>query len=223
MRPKNPFLRCLGISTLVHAALFAVFPYQVLQAPLANRPIEVAYQASAGPVRQQPPDDTAETNSRKNTRPEAEPLWKINDSTRDLIKKDLFKKTQQPQIANRPLMSEKEIDGKKTVYMPSIPGETFKTPEYRSYYQIIREKIRRYAYLNYRKLEQGEVYLTFTLSSDGTVDTVAVNEEKSSGDAYLQTIAFDSVQEAAPYPPFPEKLKGHPKLSFNVIIAFELK
>jgi TonB family protein len=228
MKPGNTLFRCLGLSTLLHVGLLAGFPSHILKSPLANRPIEIAYQASVGSQGRLPADSPAPTASRPKTAPvntpvEKEPFWKDTASTRDLIQKDLFKKAALPDIANRPLLSDKDIDAKKSVYMPSIPGETFKTPEYRSYYQVIREEIRRYAYLNYKKLEQGEVYLTFTLLPDGTVETAAVNRDKSSKNEYLCDIAFNSVQEAAPYPPFPDKLKNHPKLSFNVIIAFELK
>ncbi len=223
MRRRVAFLHCLGISALLHAGLFAVFPYRVLKAPLTNRPLEVAYQATAGLIRPKAPDEAARETPPQDTRKEARPLWKKTDSSSELIRKDLFKKTESPDRTDRLLADQKDASVKKAVYMPSIPGETFKTPEYRSYYQVIREQIRRYAYFNYKKMAEGEVYLTFTLQSDGAVEQVMINKDKSSADEYLQAIALDSVQQAAPYPAFPEKLKKNPRLSFHVIIAFELK
>jgi TonB family protein len=104
-----------------------------------------------------------------------------------------------------------------------VPGDTAKTPEYKNYYQIIREKIRRLAYSHYKKLEEGEVYLTFLLSSSGELISITINEKNSSPDEYLRSIALKSVQEAIPFPEFPEKLKNHTQLTFHVIISFELK
>ena len=95
-------------------------------------------------------------------------------------------------------------------------------PSYISYYQIIREKIRRCAYQNYMRADAGEVYLSFVISDQGQLDNLRVIEEKSAPNNYLRQIAFKSVNEAAPYPPLPKELE-YPQLSFNVIISFEVE
>lgn len=111
----------------------------------------------------------------------------------------------------------------KMVVMPDIPSETAKSPEYKSYYQLIREKIRRFSYYNYHKLEEGEVLVSFILDPQGGVIDAAIDAKKSSPSPYLRETALKSVKEASPYPAFPEKLKKNKTLSFNVVISFELR
>lgn len=96
-----------------------------------------------------------------------------------------------------------------------------KNPVYLKYYQAIREKIRRYAYLNYNRAYSGEVYISFLVSSDGNLKDLRISEEKSAPDNYLKEIAVKSIKDASPFPEIPQEL-DYPELSFNVIIAFEL-
>ena len=149
-----------------------------------------------------------------------EPPLKNIEQVSNFIKEEVFKKREELDIIKDPL--EKKA-AKKSVSMPNIPGQTFKTPEYKDYYWLIREKIRKYAYFNYKKLLEGEVMLSFTLGPKGNILNLSVNNEKSTSHSYLKQIAVNSVKSASPFPPFPEKLNSHDELSFNVIISFELK
>ncbi|MFH1692356.1 MAG: energy transducer TonB [Candidatus Omnitrophota bacterium] len=126
-------------------------------------------------------------------------------------------------VKNPFVKKEEEHSVKKAVNLPNIPGEIFKSPDYKNYYHIVREKIRKLAYQNYKQLQEGEVFLTFSLDPQGNLLTVEVNEAKSVKDSYLRQIAIKSVKNGAPYPEFPKKLKNQKQLSFNVIISFELK
>ena len=112
---------------------------------------------------------------------------------------------------------------KKVINLPNVPGEIARSSEYKSYYQIIREKIRRLAYRNYKKLYEGEVFLTFAIDPNGGLLASEVKKDKSTPNSYLCDIATQSVQEASPYPAFPDKLKNNKRLTFNVIISFEIK
>jgi TonB family protein len=109
----------------------------------------------------------------------------------------------------------------KKVTLPPVTKEKFQNPVYNNYYAIIREKIREHAYRRYARNEEGEVYASFVVSSRGQIMDLKISDEMSQASAYLKNIALASIQDAAPFPAFPEQLK-HPQLTFNVIISFEL-
>jgi len=206
------FFGFLGASLAVHVSLFIVMPYHTItQAIRPLKPIEVSYEIRKPAIFNKAPaskrmPEVAVKGSGKTP-------WSENKVLPEFLKNEIYK----------PLNKEGIASIKKNVSLPSIPGETFKTPEYKSYYQLIREKIRRFAYYNYKKLQEGEVFLTFSLTPQGELADVAINEQKSSNDEYLRDIALNSIKDAAPFPDFPEKLKNNQKLAFNVIISFEVK
>lgn len=111
---------------------------------------------------------------------------------------------------------------KKKITLSPIDTEKMDNPNYISYYQIVREKIRRSAYHNYSHTETGEAYLTFIVAKNGTLVESQLIPEKSSDNPYLSEIGLRSVKDASPFPPFPEEL-DYPQLSFNVIISFEIE
>jgi hypothetical protein len=92
--------------------------------------------------------------------------------------------------------------------------------EYLSYYKIIREKIMQKLKGLYRyHYSDGDVYLLFTLNSDGKLDRFDVDYTKSIKDSTLIGIATASLKRSSPFPKFPEALSS-PKASFNVVISF---
>lgn len=111
---------------------------------------------------------------------------------------------------------------KKKITLPAIEMAKIDNPSYISYYQIVREKIRRSAYQNYTHNEIGEVYISFIISNDGLIKGVRLVEEKSSINDYLRSTALRSVNDASPFPNFPKEL-DYPQLSFNIIISFEIE
>jgi TonB family protein len=116
---------------------------------------------------------------------------------------------------------------KKKITLPPIKPtdvdlDKINNPTYISYYQIVREKIRRAAYQNYTRIETGEVYLTFIISNEGYLTEVRLVEEKSPASPYLKEIALQSIKDASPFPSFPKEL-NYPLLSFNVVISFEIE
>jgi len=114
------------------------------------------------------------------------------------------------------------ISIRKQVDLPPVDLEKASNPSYISYYQIVREKIRRAAYQNYTRTEMGEVFLSFVVSNQGYVREVRIVDEKSSDSLYLRETALLSVREASPFPVFPKDL-DYPQLSFNVIVSFEVE
>lgn len=111
---------------------------------------------------------------------------------------------------------------KKKITLPPVETGKLDNPTYVSYYQFVREKIRRAAYQNYSRSETGEIYIAFVISSSGVLKDVRLVEEKSSPKYYLKETALRSVRDASPFPAFPKDL-DYPQLSFNVIISFEIE
>ncbi|MCX5707709.1 MAG: TonB family protein [Candidatus Omnitrophica bacterium] len=111
---------------------------------------------------------------------------------------------------------------KKKITLPPVDMEKMNNPTYVSYYQFVREKIRRAAYQNFSRSETGEVYMAFVISSTGILRDVRLIEEKSSPNYYLRETALRSIRDASPFPLFPKEL-DYPQLSFNVIISFEIE
>lgn len=111
---------------------------------------------------------------------------------------------------------------KKKITLPPIDMNKINNPSYISYYQIIREKIKRAAYQNYTGQEIGEVSASFIVSRDGTLRELQLAEEKSSSSDYLRGTALRSIRDASPFPNFPEEL-NFPQLSFNLVITFEIE
>jgi hypothetical protein len=111
---------------------------------------------------------------------------------------------------------------RKKITLPPIEINKINNPSYVSYYQLVREKIRRAAYQNYTHTETGEIYLAFLISNTGILKDIRLIEEKSAVNFYLKDIALRSIKDAAPFPPFPKEL-DYPQLSFNVIISFQIE
>jgi len=142
-------------------------------------------------------------------------------------RENIFKKSKesisQKYVFTKPAFAKPDIIAvKKKITLPPIDLDKIDNPSYISYYQIVREKIRRSAYQNYTRAEVGEAYLSFLISSDGSLKAVQLIEEKSSPSTYLKEISLRSIKEAAPFPNFPKEL-DYPHLSFNVVISFEIE
>jgi TonB family protein len=111
---------------------------------------------------------------------------------------------------------------KRRVTLPAVDMDKINNPSYLSYYQIVREKIRRSAYQNYTRSDTGEVFLSFIISNSGELKEVHLNEDRSSTSSYLRQTAMRSMEDSAPFPSFPTEL-DYPQLSFNVVISFEIE
>lgn len=119
----------------------------------------------------------------------------------------------------QPAGLEKMIIGRK-ISVPPVKSEKINNPVYLNYYQLVRERIKERAYMNYSKFDAGEVYLTFVLFSDGSIKQIKLIEDKTTGNEYLRIVGLRSINEASPFPAFPRDL-NYPELSFNVVISFE--
>jgi TonB family protein len=116
---------------------------------------------------------------------------------------------------------------KKPAAEPAPPESAAPSPgissrrDYVSYYQLIREKVRRRLKINYRgRDDEGEVRLVFTVSSDGRLLAHDADRERSVRDESLIDIALASLREASPFPEFPKGLTAS-EMSFNLTVAFK--
>ncbi|MDD5116385.1 MAG: TonB family protein [Candidatus Omnitrophica bacterium] len=127
-----------------------------------------------------------------------------------------------PELAKPAFGNSGILSIKRKVSLPKIEMARINNPSYISYYQLVREKIRRSAYQSYIHNEVGEVYLSFVISNDGYVKDIRLIDAKTNASEYLKRIALKSVRDASPFPNFPKEL-DYPQLSFNIIISFEIE
>jgi hypothetical protein len=60
------------------------------------------------------------------------------------------------------------------------------SPIYTSYQDRIRESIKERVYANYSKLDRGKVYLTFIISSDGSLKAYQIIDDKTNASQNLR-------------------------------------
>ncbi|MBU1906376.1 MAG: hypothetical protein KJ923_05210 [Candidatus Omnitrophica bacterium] len=125
-------------------------------------------------------------------------------------------------IAKPILVNPDIISIKKKITMPALDLEKINNTSYMGYYQLVREKIKRAAYRNYTLDEMGEVFVSFVISDRGALEEVRIMEERTASRSFLREVALSSVKDASPFPVFPKEL-DYPRLSFNVVISFEIE
>lgn len=130
--------------------------------------------------------------------------------------------SREPGFSKPAFMKPDTFSVKKIITLPAVETEKITNPSYLNYYQFVREKIRRAAYQNYGRSQEGEVYLSFIVLKEGSLKDVRLVEQKSSLNPYLRGVALKSIKDASPFPVFPRDL-DYPQLSFNVIISFQIE
>lgn len=205
MLGEKKFQISLIISFLIHSSvLFYLPPFQTPILPKTITPIEVTYLKLEKEFKEKKAENKIISKSYVKPPP--------------FIDRGIFNIKRQ-KLQKEPISIEKFALEKKVI-LPEIPSPKITSPAYLTYYQKIREKIRICAYRNYTCPEEGEVYLSFCVASNGSLKKVDLQEEKSKATEYLKNIALKSVRDGSPYPAFPKDLEFG-ELSFNVIISFE--
>lgn len=173
-----------------------VVNYVILK-ELEKRPVEVMVSPESKRVEiKKEVDVKKETQAKPDKAKDAPPAPKTRPEEKKAQQKDALKET-----------------AKKEARIKS-------TKEYVSYYSLIREKIRRRLKENYTsRTKEGDVFLSFTLSSDGTLLTQGVEAARSTADRELIEIALQSLKESSPFARFPRALTV-PRMSFSVLISF---
>ena len=93
--------------------------------------------------------------------------------------------------------------------------------EYTDYYRVLKDKIVRKLKNNYKDhYADADVDMYFVLNPDGSLRRIDFDLDKSTSNKDLLCIALLSLQQAAPFPPFPKELDAE-QLPFNVMVSFK--
>ena len=219
------------ISLLCHGVIFIHFPMLTSFKPAPkNQKIEVQYVKQSLELKSLPKDKIKHAILKPISK--SEPFLKLDSKISQArnIPPPYIEQNKGPKALSnslldfpKPSFSTPDIMIiKKKITLPPIEMAKIDNPSYISYYQIVREKIRRSAYQNYTQNETGEVYVSFIISNDGYIKAVRLIDEKTNSGYYLKDVALSSVKHASPFPNFPKEL-DYPQLSFNIIISFEIE
>lgn len=207
------FFYSLILSCCVHGALI-FFPQHLslfVKKTIPYREVRVNYYILDQKVKQEPKitvlkEVTKKQEEVKEVKPQEE---KSQITIKKISEKEEKIKDQKKVIA-------------ENIILPDLPPNFPNRPQYLNYYQIVRERIKLCAYRNYIGDSTGEVFIRFTLASNGQLKANQVIDERSQAGNFLKQIALKSIRDAAPYPAFPKEII-HSELKFNTIISFELK
>lgn len=157
---------------------------------------------------------TLQANRRKN---------KVIRTARKKIRKKTYKKKpiklknakiSAEKINTIPKIEEKKVFTKKTPAKEKIT----KDKNYISYYKLINELLRQ-SVIYPQNFSEGEVAVSFVLTSDGTLKSVKVLQDTSPYNVCLRETAVQIVKNASPFPPFPKELQQM-QLTFSIVICF---
>lgn len=229
------FYSILAVSFVAHGTLIAgssLLTHRIKIFAKPVKPIEVTYETIHEEPRKQPQNSFKEVQivKSKELPPELPVDVKVISRKPDIFSlmrndlRELTRPAQRVEPSEKQMPSIKSLGGERKITVPLLQSEKMTNPKYLGYTQGIRQSIERRAYYYARSSDfaSGEVYLTFVLTSAGALGAVKIIPEKTHANAYLQNIGIRSIQESAPFPPFPPDL-AFPELTFNVIISFELE
>jgi len=228
MFSNKVFLAALLFSVVLHGAILLQNPdfnLQFLPKDQAKKEVEVFYVKKAEPPKESPKSPSLKREQLLKLPPK---ISIDRSMAPPFIDKENMLKASHPikpreQVFDKPALAKADILAiKKKISLPPIDTNKIKNPSYISYYQLVREKIKRAAYQNYTGTEEGEVTITFVISAEGALKDLRLVEEKSSQSSYLTEIALSSVRDASAFPGFPKEL-DYPQLSFNLAITFEIE
>lgn len=215
----------LILSLLIHSALLVQLSYsnmRSLKRPLKN--IEIAYYIL----------DPAKYKDSARQEQKGAVDKELKNKTEVFLDKDVHKS---PFMKDMSKLSD-EFNGhkkqpaqvtrkqkKRKIVVPPLRSEEIAIPEYQLYYHDIRNwiKERALANIDFSRLDVGDVYLTFVISSEGLLEKIQILDERTKASQYLKEISLKSVKEASEhFKPFPKDLK-YPELPFNVVISFKME
>lgn len=191
------FRIAITISAIIHSVIFTSFHNTALYPEKLNdNPLVVDY------VKVKEPEvafkKTARTDIKSNKTIEMKaPIEANRENIKSAASKD-----------------EAQRDAKKQAQIRS-------SKDYINYFQSLREKIRQKLRANYTNFnKEGDISLTFVLTSSGSLSAIEINDAASTPDKELRGIAIDSLKEASPFPGFPKALP-YPRMSFNLDVSFK--
>lgn len=223
---EDLFYMALLISLSVHLSLAggSLFVKGKETARVKAKKIEVLYKA---PKKEKPKPQPVKPKPEETIPENVEKVTLQDSLSAVMLVKDHSKQPDALKVYER--VPEKvrtyNMTAKKAVSVPPLQSEKINNPSYANYYSLVRGRIKQRAYFNYSANSEyyaGEVYLTFILTSDGSLKELQILEDRTTAGQYLRTIGLKSIKEAVPYPPFPKELR-YPELTFNVVISFQVR
>lgn len=206
---NNSWIIAAGVSLIIHAAIFFALPSFKLKNPV-QRQKSIELRIAPEKIKKAVIDKNAAATLKLKTPP---PPY-IDNITQKML----------PKYTNNLSLNKPEITPEKmreVILSDTISDKNLKKlPAYMNYYRMIREKIRKNAYNYYDSKKNGEIFLSFIINSNGTLENLSL-DNKSAENVFLQRIAVKSVEEASPFPSFPEELKNYTRLHFNISIYFK--
>ena len=225
---NNIFYIGLIISAVLHLMLIQIFslhPFKKQQKTVKN--IELIYKQLTPEKEKKTVQDIQEIEIVKKTPPPSKVKLLEKDlgkfsSIADTIP-DISKAPERIELGRKKPPQIKTLDISEKITIPVLEAEKMTNPRFLNYYQTIRKLIRERAnqYKDTDNFETGEVYLTFVLSSEGSLLGAQVINQKTRASDYLKDFGLKSVREAGPFPPFPKEIQ-YPELTINIIISFNL-
>jgi outer membrane biosynthesis protein TonB len=238
MYESKPLQLAILISMLLHFAVLLCAPYVgIVPKRQLLEPIKVAYYKPEVVKKKELPEQKP-----VGIKPESHKAPIVSpESLPEVKKEDIENPPLKPQPAVKQEQVKKEeptvetINSKKSGAVMQEKGKKFETvvneetdnakkAAYIGYYRLVREKIRYYADRNYIKegsTSEGEVFLSFAVTSKGELLHIMVMDNRSAKDPILRDIAINSIRDASPFSAFPQGMSQY-QITFNVIISFEV-
>ncbi|MBP6920819.1 MAG: hypothetical protein KBC23_07525, partial [Candidatus Omnitrophica bacterium] len=195
MNPDKFFQTAVVISALAHVSFIAVnLPsLNFLRLKKSKQEIKVVYiknpqQPVLRPQKKAAREPLVTRIPAKVTADSKSLLAPLRKST-DFIKRSSGFAAKEPAIVKPFTLKPDIIPIKKKITLPPVETTKMNNPSYISYYQLVREKIRRSAYQNYSRTETGDIFLSFVIAQNGSLRDIRLIEEKSTPSYYLRDIA----------------------------------
>jgi len=228
---KNPAaLIPLFISLILHGIILSAFPlFRYLPQKKKIPRFEVTYQSHSGIKSNKDRGGVSREFLSQQVNVPQKPLPETINQNDQLIKLDLSKLfAHRETIAVPKPKVNMPAPKKQKISLKDLPAEMSKDPAYLGYLDIIRKKIQDAVYyfsdkyFFFNNPQQGKVFVSFIVESNGTLKEVYLHKEKSSSNALLQKIALMAVEEASPFEKFPQELNYNER-AFNLEISFEIE
>ena len=210
------------ISAIVHAGIFVPFYNQHLikQDIDKKNSIVVDYIILKEMTSASPANKEVVVNVPQSPRVDIKKEAAAKQAPQDLKKVSYKKRLEARRLKEKSLAKKQDASKLSTALAAKKDAEAKSDRDYVDYYRLIREKVRARLKENYRHYKnEGDVYLSFSLVTDGSLLACAIDQTKSTTDEKLIQITEETLKEVSPFPPVPKTFSAA-KMSFNLVISF---
>ncbi len=233
-RPDNSFKVSLVISISIHGVLFLpFFNMRIYPKGLFTIQPKISYVEISSPsadfLKQQPIPKNETVLPKENKLSEQLVLPKQNPPPQEIQqKKDIssHKIIQIPKADNNYIKIQERIrkedvpKKEETVKAEKETQDLKENQAYQNYYKLIRGLIKDSVRYPKQRIE-GDIYVNFTLLRNGKLADISILDEESTDNPLLKRVVLEGINEASPFPSFPEGLNKE-TLNLSVIISFRM-